>query len=65
LRRVLEDTLHAELRKQPWRLHQMLGTVADGTALDEEWSLVDLDLLVVSLRDLRSADIHFAMAAPR
>jgi hypothetical protein len=64
LRVVLEGTLHAELRKQPLALYRALRTTASGVAVDDTWSLAELDLLVVRLRDLRSADISFA-AAPR
>lgn len=62
LRDVLEGTLHAELRKQPLDLYRALGTVAGGAAVDDEWSLLELDRFVVHLRDLRSADITFSTA---
>ena len=64
LRLVLEGTLHAELRKQPLALYRALRTTASGVAIDDTWSVAELDLLVLHLRDLRSADISFA-AAPR
>ena len=54
LRAVLEGTLHAELRKQPLDLYRALSTTADGTAVDDEWSVVELDGCVFSLRNLRS-----------
>ena len=60
LRLVLEGTLHAELRKQPHRLYRTLRTTASGVAVDDTWSVLELDLLVLHLRDLRSADIRFA-----
>lgn len=63
LRLVLEGTLHAELRKQPLALYRALRTTASGVAIDDTWSVGELDLLVVHLRDLRSADISFAAAA--
>ncbi|HSF37934.1 MAG TPA: hypothetical protein VLA70_17540, partial [Nocardioides sp.] len=63
LRLVLEGTLHAELRKQPLALYRALRTTASGVAIDDTWSVAELDLLVVHLRDLRSADINFAAAA--
>jgi hypothetical protein len=63
LRLVLEGTLHAELRKQPLALYRALRTTASGVAIDDTWSVVELDLLVLHLRDLRSADISFAAAA--
>lgn len=64
LRDVLEGTLHAELRKQPLALYRALSTVAGGAAVDDEWSLLELDRFVVHLRDLRSADITFSTATP-
>ena len=63
LRLVLEGTLHAELRKQPLALYRALRTTASGVAIDDTWSVMELDLLVLHLRDLRSADISFATAA--
>ncbi|MBC2931429.1 hypothetical protein [Nocardioides sp. zg-1228] len=62
LRLVLEGTLHAELRKQPHLLYRALRTTASGVAVDDTWSVLELDLLVLQLRDLRSADIRFADA---
>ncbi|PKH37449.1 hypothetical protein SAMN05192575_101429 [Nocardioides alpinus] len=64
LGRVLEGTLHAELRKQPLNLLQALRTTAAGTAVDDGWSVVELDLMVLSLRNLRSSEITFSMAQP-
>ncbi|QSR32565.1 hypothetical protein CFI00_19120 [Nocardioides sp. S5] len=65
LRRVMEGTLHAELRRQPLDLLQVLSTTADGTAVDDEWSVVALDAVLLSLRNLRSHEITFSMARPR
>ena len=64
LRRVLEGTLHAELRKQPLNLFRALLTTADGTAVDDGWSVIELDGMVLSLRNLRSHEIAFSMARP-
>lgn len=61
---VMRGTLHAELRKQPIELYQVLSTTAAGTAVDDEWSTLDLDLTVFSLRDLRSGDISYGVAQP-
>jgi hypothetical protein len=63
LRLVLEGTLHAELRKQPLALYRALRTTASGVAVDDTWSVAELDLLVLHLRDLRSADISFGATA--
>lgn len=64
LRRVMEGTLHAELRKQPRELWRALSTTADGMAIDDEWSTLELDRLLLSLRDLRSHEIDYSVAAP-
>lgn len=64
LKRVMEGTLHQELRKRPLGLYRALTTTIDGTAVDAEWSVLGLDLLVVELRNLRSLDIGYSMARP-
>lgn len=64
LRTVMEGTLHQELRKQPLNLFRALTTTADGTAVDDGWSVIDLDLLLLELRNLRSLDITYSMARP-
>ena len=64
LRRVMEATLHAELRKQPRNLWRALSTTADGTAIDDDWSTIELDRLLLSLRNLRSHEITYSMAVP-
>lgn len=63
VRLVLEGTLHAEMRKQPLALYRALRTTTSGIAIDDTWSVAELDLLVLHLRDLRSAEISFAAAA--
>lgn len=62
LRRVMEGTLHAELRKQPFNLYRALSTTASGTTIDDDWSVFELDRLLVSLRNLRSRHLEFSMA---
>ncbi len=57
LRRVLENTLHSEMRKEPWMLYRALRTVAGGMAVEESWSTYDMNRLAFSLRNLRSHDI--------
>ncbi|GAA1935134.1 hypothetical protein [Nocardioides hwasunensis] len=64
LRQVMEATLHQEMRKRPLDLYRALSTTVDGTAVDDGWSIVDLDRLLLELRDLRSLDITYAMARP-
>jgi hypothetical protein len=62
LQDLAHDALHAEMRKRPWPVYQMLDTLTDGLAIDEEWSALELALTGLSLRDLRSADIAFFVA---
>ena len=64
LDRLLDVTLHTELRSQPVTLYRHLRLVAGGLAVDDDWSLLELELLVLSLRDLRSAHIVLTAAAP-
>ena len=63
LRLVMKGTLRAELRRQPLDLYRALRTTADGTAVDDEWSVLELDRLLVRLRNLRSRDITFSTRA--
>ena len=64
LRDVLKGTLHVELRKDPLSLYRQLRTTAAGLAIDEEWTIAELDWLLLSLRNLRSSDIDFSTARP-
>jgi hypothetical protein len=59
LEAVLQDALHWEMAREPWNLYGALRTVSRGMAVEQDWSVLDMNLLVLSLRDLRSADIHF------
>ena len=65
LREVVEDSLHAELRKQPWTLYHLADLMAGALAIDDQWSSFGLARLVVSLRNLRSGDISFVVAGGR
>jgi anionic cell wall polymer biosynthesis LytR-Cps2A-Psr (LCP) family protein len=59
LRALMEDTLHAEMRRDPLMLYSFLDTVTRHLAVDATWSFREMASLLVSLRDLRSADIHY------
>lgn len=65
LRRVMEGTLHQELRKRPLDLYRVLSTTIDGTSVDDGWTVVEMDVLLLSLRNLRSYQISYATAQPR
>ena len=62
LREVAQDSLHAELRKQPWTVYHLAEEMAGALAIDDQWSSFGLARLVVSLRNLRSGDISFVVA---
>jgi hypothetical protein len=63
LRQVVDGVLHAELRKQPLDLYRALRLTAGGTAVDDGWSALELDLFVLHLRNLRSHEITFSTAS--
>ncbi len=65
LQHVLEGTLETELRRRPVDLYRTLHTTASGAAIDREWSVLELDHLLITLRGLRSHQIEFSMARPR
>lgn len=65
LQRVMEGTLHQELRKRPLDLYRVISTMVDGTAVDDGWSVVEMNVLVFSLRNLRSYEITYATAQSR
>ena len=65
LRRVLQGTLETELRRRPVDLYRTLRTTASGSAIDREWSVLELDRLFITLRGLRSHQIEFSVARPR
>jgi LCP family protein required for cell wall assembly len=59
LREVMEDTLHQEMRKQPWMLYGFLDTVSLHLGVDEGWSTAEMIGLVLSMRNFRSAMISY------
>ncbi len=63
LREVTEDTLHADLRRQPRTLYHLATLTAGALAVDDDWSSFGLARFVVSLRNLRSGDISFVVAS--
>lgn len=64
LQRVMDGTLRQELRKRPLDLYRVLSTTVDGTAVDDDWSPLEMDVLMLQLRNLRSAGITYEMARP-
>ncbi len=59
LQTLLDDTLHQEFRKEPTRVYNVLNTLTRNLSVDRGWSLGDMRSLVISLRNLRSADIQY------
>lgn len=65
LRRLLEASLHAEMRKDPAQLYDFLETVTQHVSVDEGWSVNEMRRLVFSLRNLRTAQIRYVTAPVR
>ena len=59
LRMLLEESLHAEMRKDPRMLYGFLETVTRHLSVDDEWSTKEMADLMLSLRNLRTADIGY------
>lgn len=59
LRSLMEASLHTQMRKDPHMVYDFLDTVTRHLSVDSDWSVTDMARLMVSLRDLRSADIHY------
>jgi LCP family protein required for cell wall assembly len=59
LRTLLDETLHQEFRKEPTRVYDLLDTITENLSVDSEWSVGDMRGLLISLRNLRSANIQY------
>jgi LCP family protein required for cell wall assembly len=59
LRTLMQDSLHAEMRRHPDQVRAFVGEVLEHVAIDETWSLSGILAFCASLRDLRSADIRY------
>jgi hypothetical protein len=64
LQQVMEGTLHQEMRKRPSDLYRVLSATVRGTAIDDGWSILDMDRLLFELRNLRSSAISYSAARP-
>lgn len=62
LRALMAASLHQEMRKDPRQLFGLLDTITRHVAVDSEWSVGEMRSLVLSLRDLRTADIRYLTA---
>ncbi|MBK5215938.1 MAG: LCP family protein [Propionibacteriales bacterium] len=59
LRTLLDDTLHQEFSTEPTQVYKVLGTLTNNLSVDSGWSVGDMRSLVISLRNLRSANIQY------
>ena len=59
LRTLMEDSLHAEMRKSPMMVYDFLDIVTRHLSVDDDWATADMVDLALSLRNLRTADIHY------
>ena len=62
LRSLMQASLHQEMRKDPRMLYDFLDTVTSHVSIDDDWSASSMARLVLSLRNLRSADIGYLTA---
>jgi LCP family protein required for cell wall assembly len=62
LRRLMEESLHQEMRKDPRMVYDFLDTVTRHLTVDSDWSTGEMRSLAFSLRSLHTADIHYLTA---
>lgn len=65
LRSLMEASLHTQMRKDPRMVYDFLDVVTKHLTVDSEWSSWSMARLAMSLRSLRSADIHYLTAPVR
>ena len=59
LRTLMQASLHQEMRKNPRMVYDFLDTVSQHLSVDAGWTTKQMASLALSLRDLRSGDIHY------
>lgn len=59
LKTLFDETLQQEFRKEPTKVYAVLNTLTRNLSVDSEWSLGDMRSLIISLRNLRSANIGY------
>jgi hypothetical protein len=59
---LMEGTVHQSFRRHPRQLWSALDLVTRHTAVEAGWSAPEMGWTVLSLRDLRSADIDYRLA---
>jgi hypothetical protein len=62
---LMQGTLHQVFRRDPRQLWSALDLMAEHTAVDSGWSGPAMGLTALSLRDLRSANIHYVVPTLR
>lgn len=59
MRTLLNETLRQEFRKEPTKAYKLLDTLTQNLSVDRGWSVGEMRSLLLSLRNLRSADIEY------
>jgi LCP family protein required for cell wall assembly len=59
LRTLLDDVLRQEFRKEPTEAYKVLDTLTNNLSVDSGWSVGEMRGLLISLRNLRSANIEY------
>lgn len=59
LRTLLDETLRQEFRKEPTQVYKILDTLTNNLSVDSGWSAGEMRGLLISLRNLRSANIAY------
>lgn len=59
LRTLLDEILRQEFRKEPTQAYKILDTLTNNLSVDSGWSVGEMRGLVISLRNLRSANIEY------
>lgn len=59
LRTLMVDHVRPRLRQGPREVYRLLDIMTRNLSVDEEWTVRDMAELALSLRHLRSADVHF------
>ncbi|WP_162891295.1 LCP family protein [Aeromicrobium sp. A1-2] len=59
LRTLLDETLRQEFRKDPTQAYDVLDTLTNNLSVDRGWSVGSMRSLLISLRNLRSANIQY------
>lgn len=65
LRALMQSSLHQEMRKDPKLLYDFLSTVTTHLSVDSGWSAASMAKLLLSMVNMRSADIAYTTVPVR